>query len=378
MVCCFIRYTCFFNRIVCKVNRYSQYKDPKEAIVISSAEKLFTNGKTILTETELQQIFKETDYSLFHQVVEKLMEDGILVPVKSSGLNGRLPPLFNRYRIIKPKEDFAEYLETIRQLNPALNISGYLKKPELYKKHRKLVEGLSRYLWYSAKLLEEPMSRKERAFSVWGKEKLLDHHFALVREVLKYNGLGEDFLNYYDTPEPFFEYVHARPKQMTVLILENKDTWFTLRKLIQATGKSIVAGTPVDVLLYGEGNKISKRGALEEYNAGMLGGGSGQAGSFLYFGDLDWEGIRLFFRCRGANPSLDVKPFPALYQLMLKLAEGLELPESPDARELEAPLAEFTALLGLDKADVLTGFLEKGRYIPQEIVNYQVVAGILD
>lgn len=344
---------------------------------MSSVEKLFEYGKTILTETELQQVIKETDYGLFHHVVETLVDDGILVPVKSSGLNGRLPPLFNKYRIIKPKEDFSGYFESIRHLNPALNISGYLKRPELYKKHREIVEGLSRYLWYSAGLLAEPMSRKERSFSVWGGEKLLDNHFALVREVLRYNGLGEEFLNYYDTPEPFFEYVHARPEQMTVLILENKDTWFTFRKLMQDTGKNIVAGTPVDVLLYGEGNKISKCGALEEYNAVMLGGKRGQAGRFLYFGDLDREGIRLFFRARGANPNLDIKPFSALYQLMLKLAEGMELPESPDERGVEAPLSDFTSMLGFDRVDVLTVFLEKGRYIPQEIVNYQVVSSIL-
>jgi hypothetical protein len=346
-------------------------------MVMDLVDKILAYGKTILTETELQQVIKERDYRLFHQTVNKLVDDGVLVPVKSAGLNGRLPPLFNKYRLIRPKEDFAGYLECIRYLNPALNISGYLKRPDLYKKHREIIEGLSRYLWYSAELLEEPMSRKERSFSLWGREKLLDEHFALVREVLKFNGLGEDFLNYFDTPEPFFEYVHTRPEHMTVLILENKDTWFTFRKLMQDTGKSIVAGTPVDVLLYGEGNKIAKRGALEEYNAGMLGGKAGQAGRFLYFGDLDLEGIRLFFRTREANPHLDIRPFSGLYRLMLRLTEGVELPESLDKRDVTAPLAEFASMLGFDRADMLTVFLEKGRYIPQEIVNYQVAAGIL-
>ena len=344
---------------------------------MSLVEKLLSSGKKFLAETDLQQIIKEADYLLFHRVLEKLLDEGILSPVKSSGLNGRLPPLYNKYRLHKPKEDYADYLTVIRQINPALNISGYLQSPAVYQKHREIVEGLSRYLWYSAGLLKDTMSRKERSFSVWGREKFLDNHIAQVREVLKYNGLGEDFLNYYDTPEPFFEYVHDRPEQMTVLILENKDTWFTFRKLMQATGKNTVTGTSVDVLLYGEGNKIAKRSALEDYNAGMLGGKNRWAARFLYFGDLDLEGIRLFFRCREANPSLDVKPFTALYLLMLQLAEGRVLPESPDARGVAAPLAEFAALLGLDSASVLTTFLDKGRYIPQEIVNYQVAAGLL-
>ena len=79
---------------------------------------------------------------------------------------------------------------------------------------------------YEAVLLEEPMSRKERSFSIWGREKLLDEQFSLVREVLRLNGLGEDFLNYYDTLEPFFEYVHSQTPSMSVLVIENKDTWF--------------------------------------------------------------------------------------------------------------------------------------------------------
>lgn len=162
-----------------------------------------------------------------------------------------------------------------------------------------------------------------------------------------------------------------------MLVVENKDTWFTFRKLMQGSGKNTVTGTPVDVLLYGEGNKITKRGALEEYNAGMLGGKSKRASRFLYFGDLDLEGIRLYFRCREANPGLDVKPFAALYLLMLQLAEGRVLPESPDSRGVTAPLVEFAQLLGLDSASVLEAFLDKGRYIPQEIINYQVAAGLL-
>ena len=97
-----------------------------------------TIGKTTLTETELQRVVRQPDYNSFHRVVEKLVADGLLVPVKSSGSNGRLPPLFNKYRIIKPKEDFQSYLESIRQLNPALNIAGYLKRPDLFKSTRRL------------------------------------------------------------------------------------------------------------------------------------------------------------------------------------------------------------------------------------------------
>ncbi len=339
-------------------------------------EKLRDFGRVFITEKELQGIIKESDYTGFYHRIVELVEEGSLKPVKSSKTNGRCPPLFNKYRFIKPKEDYTCYFDSIRQLHPDLNISGYLQKPELYQKHQNVVEGLSRYLWYSKELLDKPMSRKERSFSIWSWEKLIDKRLSLVREVLGFNGLGEDFLNYYDTPEPFFEYVHSRQNQMAVLILENKDTWFTFRKLMQDTGKNVVAGTQVDVLIYGEGNKISKQGALEQYEAGML-RGAGPTGCFLYFGDLDREGIRLFFQARKANPCLDIKPFARLYHLMLELAEGVDLPESPDKRAVEVPVAEFASLLGFADADLLANILKKGVFIPQEIVNYQVLSGIL-
>lgn len=351
-------------------------------------EKLLNNANKTVTDVELQQILREPDYLRFHCEVERLVQAGVLAVIKSSQKNGRLPPLYNKYRIIKPEEDYTRYFALIRRLNPKLNISGYLQRPETYKKHLQIVEGISGYLWSAQDLLEKPMSRKERSFSVWGREKLLDTQMSLIKDVLRFNGLAEDFLNYYDTPEPFFEYVPDRRELTAVLVIENKDTWFTFRKLMQDTGKNTLAGTAINVLLYGEGNKITKQSALEEYKAAML-GGERQATRFYYFGDLDWEGIRLFFRTRDANPSLELKPFAALYYLMLELAEKQEkiseLPKSPDLRGVTASLPEFLAALAQAQGEnlerpaghFLQTILAEGKYIPQEIINYQVAAELL-
>ncbi|MDQ7095454.1 hypothetical protein REC12_17835 [Desulfosporosinus sp. PR] len=375
--------------------------------------KLLCNAKNTISDEELQRLFAEPDYHLFHTEVEKLVENGVLVPIKSSKKNGRLPPLYNKYRIVKPQEDYTGLAESIRRLNPGLNIAGYLQRPDLYQKHLTILEGISKYLWFAQDLLARPMSRKERSFSIWGREKFLDEHLARVKEVLKYNHLEENFLNYYDTPEPFFEYHHPQGGSRTVLVIENKDTWFTFRKLMQATGKNIIAGTAVDVLLYGEGNKITKKGALEQYSATMLGVEkvynqqenssadnklrervpigitstatqsetepimAGRQPRFLYFGDLDWEGIRLFFRTRDANPALDLKPCAGLYRLMLQLAESAELPKSLDQRGVVGPLPEFLSLLEMPEEKKLGAILSGGRYIPQEIINYQIAEKLL-
>jgi len=157
--------------------------------------KLLDYGKNIIDVDELQKIIGEPDYSTFQLQAERLVQGGTLAPVKSAGTNGRLPPLFKRYRIVRQPEDYTAGLAAIRLLNPALNISGYLSNPALYRRHEEIVTGLNRCLWYGPELLGAPMSRKERSFSLWGREKLLDERRALVGEVLKFNGLDENWLN---------------------------------------------------------------------------------------------------------------------------------------------------------------------------------------
>ena len=344
------------------------------------AEKLrqWAKAKSGITVLELQKLLGEPNYPAFHSLVAELLTEGKLIPVKASGQNGRVPSLANKYRIIKPREDYTDYLEPIRSLEPTLHIAAYLQKPEVYVRHRDILEGLSRYLWYRAHLLEQPMSRKERSFSIWGKEKLLDEQFALVREVFRFNGLSENLLNYYDTPEPFFEYVHERSLPGNLLVIENKDTWFTLRKLLRETGKNRLAGTSIQALIYGEGNKITKLKALENYAQEMFGREVLSQGNFFYFGDLDYEGIRLYYRTQKSNPTLNLRPFQALYRNMLHLAEERDLPLSPDGRELKVKVQEFERLLGLEPDEDKLSFLRQGRYIPQEILNYQVLATLLE
>ncbi|NLM21712.1 MAG: hypothetical protein GX207_08205 [Peptococcaceae bacterium] len=338
----------------------------------------WTKTKKTITDIELQKLFHQPDYQAFYNLITELLTQGVLEPVKASGQNGRFPALFNKYRIKTPPTDYEAYHDQIRCLAPALNIAAYLQKPEYYLKHQDLLEGLSKYLWDQPSLLKQPMSRKERSFSIWGKEKMLDGHLPLVREVLRFNGLPEDFLNYYDTPEPFFDYVRERSAPMTILIVENKDTWFTLRKLMQETEKSNLAGTKIQVLIYGEGNKITKPGALTGYLKEMYGLDTPLQAHILYFGDIDYEGIRLYYRTGKANSDLNILPFSRLYQKMIQLAAGRDLPCSPDTRQIEVDLQDFLNKIGLSPAGNKLEFLQRGRYIPQEILNYQILAEMLE
>lgn len=343
---------------------------------VSYREKLSRYSRSRIEAEELQALLEIPDYEVFHELVSRLVEEGLLEPVRASHLNGRIPPLYNRYRIIREQADQRALAQEIRRLHPTLNIEGYLTRPELYQKHRGVLAGLSDYLWHHRELLAAPMSCKERSFSVWGREKFLEKRLGLITEVLRFNNLPPDFLNYYHTPEPFFEYVFSREGDLTVCIVENKDTWFTFRRLMQETGRNTFFGERLHVLLYGEGNKITKPGALTEYAGGML-GRPGGAVRFLYFGDLDREGIRLFHRTGQANPELKIELFVAFYRLMLELAAGRELPVSQDRRDLTVPWEAFLPAFSREEGQKIKELIESDRYIPQEVINYQVLARLL-
>lgn len=63
-------------------------------------KKLAEYDHTYITEAALQELIGEVDYRLFHHRVVKLVEENLLLPVKSAGNSGRIPALANKYRII--------------------------------------------------------------------------------------------------------------------------------------------------------------------------------------------------------------------------------------------------------------------------------------
>ena len=116
-------------------------------------------------------------------------------------MNGKIPSLFLKYKIIKSKEIKINYDNEIRNLCGFLNIEEYLKRPSIYEKHRELLIPLNTFLIKNKAELNIPISKNERAYQIWNNEKILDD--SLCKSIVKWNHL-EEKLNYYLTPEPFF------------------------------------------------------------------------------------------------------------------------------------------------------------------------------
>ena len=322
---------------------------------------------------ELSEIINQSknSYEEMAETIRCYVEEGFLLPVKSSGLNGRRPALYNKYKILIPEKDHRESFEKIKLLHGRFDHQYYLTHPEQYERISEEIEALSSFLWSRSEELLEPMSINERSFSIFGKEKLLKSIENQFSSYFRMQGFSFEDLHTYPTPEPFFEYIHPSLKEGQILIVENKDTWYTLRKIMREENKPVVFGIPVKVLLYGEGKKITRQsGRLREYMEEVLGE---HQNDFYYFGDLDYEGISIYQEAKEKNPEVNVKLLLKAYEAMLEEKLQKAYPETRDHRTPRADLEGFLANFSEEHQKKILQILEKGRYIPQEILNWSLL-----
>ena len=172
---------------------------------------------------DLERLCKPSDYSEFVSTINVLIDECVIRPMGSAkDTNGKIPPLRSRYRICKPKADHSNIQNEILRLGAEFNPSGYLTRIPLYIKHRELLLDLRKYVQEQGFHFSETMSKNERAYAIWGNEKQLDDR--LCQSMLKFIG-WENRLNYYYTPEPFFDYICCGAETKSLLVLENKDIW---------------------------------------------------------------------------------------------------------------------------------------------------------
>jgi hypothetical protein len=323
-----------------------------------------------ITEKELREYVSAQDYGDYYKIMIELVESNVITPVKSSGSNGMRPPLYKRYNIMKPAVKYDELIPEIRLLNEKLNIEGYLNEPEKYKNHRDWILPIDNFLKNEAAKLEIPCSINERSFQLFQKEKALRENRELA-VVLNFNPGLKNALNFYDTPEPFHAFYTSRidvgltNRILNILIIENKDTWYTLRNRMKP-GFCSIAGLSFQCILYGEGRKIARiKDSLTDFDHCYF---KDAKTCYYYFGDLDYEGIDIVHDLINANPLLQINLMLPLYHSMLDASEGIPLPMAKENQKNKAG-EWFLSYFNLERQNKIKSILESGRYIPQEILN---------
>lgn len=297
--------------------------------------------------------------------IENEVAEGRLVPIKNSGLNGKRPALYQRYRKVKQKKDMNPLIARAdRLIEPPLSAAFYKKHPAQFSKDESMILDLQRWLSIQENTPEE-VSCNERSFEIFGQEKVLARHGERLCRNL---GLDSKRLAYYQTYEPLA--IYSRNDQPgPLLIVENLDPFISIRRLL-ITQLSIL-GFDLQSVAYGGGYRI------ESYFMDLLLFGSPallhSIDPVYYWGDLDYEGIRIFESFAAKFPEIRIIPWLPGYKAMLEAKRKFDIEERamPRYKEKQEPTTGeyFFSFFDPEFANTVRDLWNKGQYIPQEILN---------
>ena len=328
-------------------------------------EKLKKYGKKTISKADMETVFATSSDEELFEIISVLSEQQILFPIKSSKTNGnRLYPIYLKYKVSLPQDTYESELKEMSALHPLLQSNGYLQsKPEEYKKYRLQLQKLDRYLFYRSEN-EISISRKERSFEIFDEEKTLDDKtFCALLERI---GITADTLTFYDTPECCFnDYIPNRKAHMTLLICENKDIWFNIRRMMFENNATNIFDIHIDGVVYGCGNKVSGMDALTTYTEFI-----GSEVRYLYWGDIDRAGLNIYLSAVRANPNIDIKLFVPAYEEMLRLAQSRNIPDSDDERNRIEDYSQIFDLVDQNLRTIFEQSIQNNKRIPQEIITY--------
>jgi len=318
--------------------------------------------KTIpLTEIEktLSGNFKYSDFS---RIMNDLVKEQVLSPIKKHGTNNKKNPLANTYRINKVyfKQNLIDEIATYQfKLNPAINLQSYFSLNE--KQWNNDLPYIKKVDYYLKKygFPKDKVTAPQRSYEILGDEKWIDEKGG--RELLNRLGLIEK-LKIDLVPDPLMFAINKNKitncKDYVHLIVENKAPFYALLDDIE--------NTSFTSLIYGAGWSIFGGISVFERQIGLVEGNH----KFYYFGDLDFEGISIW---HGLNEKREIKLAVEFYKQLLKkdISYGKEN-QIPNEKAINDFLTNFHK----EDSEKIQNVLEEGGYYPQEGLNKSEVIAI--
>lgn len=327
---------------------------------------LESNNKTTIKWQDLQELLNVSDYDEFVNLVKELVQLG---SIKGMGctFNGRNPRLHSKFKIIKEEVDYSKFINEIDYvITPKIDKSYSRKNMKWYVENRSDILKINNFILNNSDRLNTPVSINERSFQVFGKEKQLRKSKALIKNL----GLTEEFFNYYETSEPIAYYSLNRNAPQNILIIENKDTFYTIRKYMKEISSSIL-GLNIGTVVYGGGkSKIPSLNEFKYYTEDYI---SDSNNTFYYFGDIDYEGLGIYESYRNrTSGQIDLKPFTQAYKYIVDKCDAL-IDNLPITKEGQNRNINELFFESFDKSyrEKIMFILEKDKYIPQEALNYE-------
>ena len=294
------------------------------------------------------------EYGDFVLVMEQLLTEGVLVPIRTHGTNQGKPALPNGYRIKKQKLK-ADFFEEIRSrqlfLHPQIELEGYFKgNGVLWRQEQQWLDKLQDYL-ITYGLPQGEASVWQRSYEIIGDEKWISEGGG--RSFLQHVRIF-DKLKIVDLVEPLMFALNPRRIQDAPcyhLIVENKTTFDALAEVLPETD--------FFTLIYGAGKCFLNSITQLERQLHM----PHVQHRLYYFGDLDLEGIQIWYVLNKRRQARLALPF---YQALL----GKDFHKGKgNHRKDNKAYAEFCAFFSEDDQQAMDHLFASQGYYPQEALS---------
>jgi hypothetical protein len=310
--------------------------------------------KSTITLSELERVANTLDtYDEFAAAVQTLLDEGFIKAVKSHGTNWKNLP--NSFRIQKGnvmQPLIVEIQEMQFKVHPVIDLRPYFSSSKKkWMEDKPWIGMIDRYFQENG-LPTTYTNSSERSYELMKDEKWIDEKGgkALLEKINLF-----DKLKIMKTPDPLMFAINpvqlqSNQRVLKHLIVENKATYSGLIDSLSSTNFT--------TLIYGSGWKIAS--SLNQLTK-QLGLTTNEVQhEIYYFGDLDYEGISIYFHlCEKYN----VKLARCFYEALLRkpVYKGKEY-----QTRNEKAVQHFLQYFSKEDQEIVAALFEENGYYPQE------------
>lgn len=309
--------------------------------------------KTIELDTLQQQVPGNTEYQLFAEAILKLEAQGILTRIKSAKENNKVISLANKYSITHQelKQSYLKRLHQIQlELDKRISLEAYFNFNEaVFDKDLPDIMKIHHYLKNNG-IPQEIMTFPKLSYELVQDEKWLQEKggIALLKRIKLWSRL-QTIIKF----EPVVFAVNPLKIDSALqyhLIVENKTPFMELMCGLK--------NSPFTSIIYGAGWQIIS--GIQQFKQQI---GTTCEDQFYYFGDLDHEGLHIWYRLNELITTTLATPF---YEALIK-----KEPASGKANQKrhEASVEAFLMQFNSEDRERIVTILQKNGYYPQETLN---------
>ncbi|WP_273129381.1 Wadjet anti-phage system protein JetD domain-containing protein [Bacillus weihaiensis] len=311
---------------------------------------------SMITLSELESVATTLDtYDDFSATIHTLLDEGYMTPVKSHGTNWMGLPNSFRIQKGKVKQSLIEEIQAIQfKVHPTIELRPYFSSSKKkWKEDKPWIMLIDDYLQENG-LPTSFTNSSERSYEVMKDEKWIDEKGgkALLDKINLY-----DKLKITKTPDPLMFAINPNNLLMNDrvhkhLIVENKATYSGLIESLLTTNFT--------TLIYGSGWKIAS--SLNQLPNQLGLPDKENQHEIYYFGDLDYEGISIYFHL---YEKYNVKLARCFYEAMLRkpFYKGKE-----NQTKNEIAVHHFLYEFSQEDQKKILAMFEEHAYYPQEVL----------